>query len=678
MPVQAQHKPTPARFANAGLVIADALEAARIPENMAVSAAAEKYLVLDNPGGGYSGPMTFKRTEFLRRPMDCLHVDAGYSTVVVMGPAQTFKSTIGNGWFVHTIKCDPADTIMVMPDKDTLGDYVATQINKMIELSDALKARMLPTNNVHRKEFLDCTFFFKWPVKSQLRARPLPRYRVDDYDAFEMDIGGEGNVITLLTGRQATFEGYDVGYVNSSPALGALLGIEGLVARGTDEHWYVDCLYCLDPFDLCAISVLEYDKTGTAQDARESARVVCPECGGAHDQGQKSALMQSGRWVGHGERAISGGKDGELLPNRIASFRFDGKMGARSWPAIAEATRGAEITFERSQDETELKTVVNTWHGHNFKSRRDDLPPIDLEILTARAAAGTWKLGQVPPGVVCLTLAVDVQGAAFELLARGWFIGGESAIVDRYPIVALDDGMTRISPGTRPEHWQVLLAHGLWRRWPMAENPEITIGVLNMAVDTGGIDNTTANAYDWYASALHQGVPDTSITLIKGGNDPKAKLLPPATTETKTSKATGTGLNIELFVPNVHRFKDITDIRLRRPDRGPGYIGLPSDMPKAYLEELVAEEKVNGLWVRKEHTANETWDLLNYSDIALRRVFGNDLTFAELPDWARPQAIGKPAPAPPAGDETRDQAADQPARPRPPARRATLRQMRLG
>ena len=668
-------RPDSIRFAPAWPVIAAALDAARIAEPMSVSEAALRYVVLDNPGGGYSGPWNFDRAPYMRRPMDCLGVDSGYWLTAFMGPSQCGKSKIGDIWQLYSTLVDPADIIAVWPDKDIARSYVTSQINKMIRLSPELKARQLQTqsaDNIFSKEFVGSNWFHVWPVPAQLRTRPVPRFRVEDFELIPEDVGGEGGVIMLLTGRQTTFEGYEIGYVNSSPSRGKDKGIEALVATGTDERWYVDCPHCAAPFLLAFDNCLHFERGGTAADARESAAVACPDCGGLIDHADKGALMKTGRWVGEGQTAVTGGVEGELRDVRVASFRIDGLAGFASWGRIAELYRSAELTFEATQDEFDLRAVVNSRIGVNYRSRLAGAAPVSVDDLAARVLDGRHALGEVPAGVVCLTAAVDVQGNRFEVLVQGWAAGLESWIIDRFAIIALEGGTTAIDPARRAEHWGGLLQKVIWRRYPVAGSPERTVPIMTTAIDTGGADGVTDNAFAFWYTAHNAGVPPTGVTLIKGGNNPRARLLPPATVDAKRRAAKGAP-DAELFVPNVHRFKDIVDVRLRRTALGPGHIHLPRDMERRHLDEMVAEARENGVWIRPPGAANETWDLLVYNAVTMTRLGGSDTSLGWVPDWARAPVVDVIVPAD-AGD-TETAVAELP--PPPPPAKVRRRRARI-
>ncbi|HSF94833.1 MAG TPA: terminase gpA endonuclease subunit [Thermohalobaculum sp.] len=629
--------PEPARFADPAVILAEAFGQLRPPEKLTVSEAALKYRILDNPGGGYSGPWTFGPVPYLRRPMDCLAVESGYSWVAVMGGAQCAKSEIGNNWHLHTIICDPADMIFLGPDKSVVASYMVSQVNKMIRLTPEVRDRQFRfagADNIFQKQFRGCFLYAIWPVKSQLRARPVPRWRIDDYDAVDEDIEGEGNAMMLLEGRGVTFEGFTMGYVNSSPALGSERGIEAVVASGTDERWFVDCPQCETPFELEAERVLRFDRTDDPEDARASAHVACP-AGCVIEQPAKPALMKTGRWVGRGQHALPGGRvGGDLVEASTASFRFDGLMGFATWGKLAKLLRDAEITFERSQDEGELRAVYNTQLGKNYKSRLAGAEPVGASELELRAAGSDYEFGNVPPWCICLTAAVDVQGNRFEVEVIGWGEGWRSARVDRFPILALDDGETAIDPARHPEHWGVLLKRVIWRRYPVQGEPERSLPVMCTGLDTGGIEGVTDNAFAFWNTAIRAGVPPTGLTLIKGGNNPRARLLPTPTVDARRKGAKGDP-DPELFVPNVNRMKDIIDARLRRDRPGPGYMDYPRGFPREYLEETTAETKVGGLWTRPRGRANETLDLEVYNMTCATRLGGKDGSLAWVPDWAR-------------------------------------------
>lgn len=664
---------TPPAFADPGALVADVFAELRIPARVPISVANQNR-VLANPGA-YSGPWGDSPHDmrFTERAMDALATDSPYLEVVVQGPAQTAKSEVGNAWMYHTILHDAADILFVMPDREAVKKYVTTQLNKMLDANPLLRARQLSgasSDNINLKQFRGCDFFMLHPVGTTFRAQPFSRGRLDDYDEFDMDISDQGTALKLLYGRMGSFEmfGGQKIYVNSTPKLGDQKGIEALLPAGTNERWWVDCLQCGEPFELDTEHVLKFDNTGTAEEAEASAMVVGCSCGMPHKQREKRALMGTGRWVGRGQLAVprssnETGVEGELVVVRRLSQRWDGLMGMRSWASMARLRREAEIEFETKQDETDLKTHWQTVIGKNYVGREVGEPRVTEEVLVTRARASGYKLGEVPAGGVCLIAAVDQHANRFEVAVWAFGVGFRAWLIDRFAVLVIErDGRKApLKPFKRPEDWAVLHKEVLSRSYPMADGRPGRMKILNTAVDTGGLDNATDNAFQWWHSMVagdigsgRAPVPDTALTLIKGGNKPDRPLL--RTPEPDARRQVKGAPQALLYVPNVNRIKSIADTRLKIDDGGAGAIHFPSDtlplkrgqqlgelVAAPWISEMRCETKVGEQWVREPHQANETWDLYVYAYTVILRMGGGDASMAWVPEWARPPK-GAPAP----------------------------------
>ena len=397
---------------------------------------------------------------------------------------------------------------------------------------------------------------------------------------------------------------------------------------------------CGDPFEM-AWERLEFQRDGTALNAAASVYMGCPHCGGAHLQADKRALMHTGRWIGRGERAASGGKEGLLEPNATDSYWFDGTFGLAPWSTLARQFRTAELRFEEHQDEGPLKSFYQTKVGRNYVSRSSGDAPVTVDALTERARASGYRMGEVPDGVIAITMTVDLGVDRFSVMAVGHGVGNRAWIIDRFDILTLNDGVTKLEPFRRREHWSVLHEKVLSRTYPLQRDPSLRMKVFCTGLDTGGSDDATDNAYSWWHDMVtgsrregRAALPASAITLLKGGSRPNGRLLPTPTVDAKRQVK---GLpECELFVPNVNRMKDIADYRFRRPSPGPAYVDLPNDLTDKQLAELRAEEKVEGLWEKPEGVRNETWDLFVYSLVVMLRLVGLDQNLTRVPLWARP------------------------------------------
>lgn len=568
---------------------------------------------------------------FLAEIMDALS-DPETVEVGDMGPAQGGKSMIGEAWLGWTVDRASDPFLMVQPDKAAAEAFVKLRINELVRSVDVLKQALLPessADNMHLKLFKGMYVGAAWPVKSQLRQRPYCNVWADDFDAMPEDIEGEGGLLGLLDGRQTTFEGRETKLVSSSPAIEAG-GIEAFVESGTDERLHPRCPSCGERWEIDIRRDLKFDR-GTPDEAAESAHVVCGASGCILEPSARLALLRScAELPNRGFVAANGGAS-----RHRRTFRRDGLLAFTSWPKLARQQREAEIAWETRQDESLLRSYYNVKGGKNYRSRLSGEKPIAAKDLKKRREEN-WRLGTVPKGPKVILAVVDVQHDRFEVALLGFAAGRETWLVDRFAITVLDDGLTGVQPFVHKEHWKALLPL-FDRKAPMVEGAKVNVDqgkviepgtvvghapVMAVAVDTGGSDKSgdqaTEGAKFFFAAAVALGVHERRITLLKGGSNVNAQLMPPGQFADQKIRGGAKRRSARLWIPNVHKIKNIIDARLRRTEPGPGYIHLPGDLGTEILEEITAEEMVEGKW-KKRRTRNETWDHLVYGEAALLR-----------------------------------------------------------
>lgn len=540
------------------------------------------------------------------------------SEVDLMGPVQCGKSEIGNAFVGWSIEHDPADFMIVQPDKALAQDYVVRRIAPMIEKTPALKAQLLPgasADNIFLKQFKGMLLTTVWPVPAQLRARPIVRGWIDDFDQIAEDIDGQGSIDKLLAGRQTSHEGRDTKFISSSPNHEKGGKIEGRVEAATDERLKPICPSCNERVELDLMRDLKFDR-GSLELAEESVYVACPASGCALRPDDKRRLLDSLKGLPNYGFVAKYPERGK----RRRSFRVDGLLAFTSWPKLAREWREAEIEYDVRGNEAPMRAFVNTKAGKNYRSKLSGEKPIESKTLQARRDASSYISGTVPPGVKVVTIEVDVQAASFQLLARGWGEGLENWIIRRWSIDALNDGLTQVAPFRNPEHWAVLLplfAH----RWPLADGSD-GVPALCMSIDIGGGrldgDGALLGAKAFWHMAVAAGVHRNRITLLKGGSNPAGKLMPPAQFADQKLKGGGKRNGPRLWLPNVHAIKNMLDQWLRREKPGPLFVHLPSDLADEHIDEMTAEIVEGGKW-KKQRPRNETWDLLVYGYAAILR-----------------------------------------------------------
>lgn len=630
--------------------------------------------------------------------MDALS-DPEVAEVGLLGPAQGGKSTIGLAWTGWVVDTDPDPMLIGQPSQALAQNFVETRVNTMIGDTAAVKAKLSPdlnANNLWLKKFKGMFLYSVWPVAAQFAQRPVRYAWLDDYDQFPEDIDGQGSGISLVGGRDASFEGREKKFISSSPADDAGGKTEAFVAAGTDERQQPCCPHCGERWEVDLMRDLRFDDKGTADEAEASAHVVCGTGNGCvlEPEDRRALLASLTTLPARGFVAAN-----PRVSKRRRTFRVDGLLALTSWPKLARLWREAQIEWEVRQDESLLRTFVNTKGGKNYRSVLSGEKPIETEALKKRREQG-FMAGTIPAGVKVWAIQIDVQANRLECQAFGFGDNLEGWLLKRWSIDVLEDGLTSPAPFSHPEHSRVLLPL-FDMRLPLADGSDKSPPPLTLHLDIGGGgakgEGATEFAKSFWNAARALGIHASRITLTKGGSNPKQEpLMKRAGFADQKRRGGGKRNSAELWMSNPHRLKMIIDARLRRTDPGPGYIHLAGGkygggtlkvgvdeggsgrLLDHHVDEITAEELQKGKWV-KVRPRNETLDLLvaAYASI-LRPPFAQSRTHMR---WV-PAAYRVPDQAPPAGRTDGDAqaappqsaapvatpAAPAPAKPKPAAK----------
>lgn len=404
---------------------------------------------------------------------------------------------------------------------------------------------------------------------------------------------------------------------------------------------------------------LHYDKSpeGTPIDRRlaraeASAGLACPHCGSVLDEAQRVQMVSEGAFMHKGHTLdIKAGIIGDPEKNRTWGFWVHVIMSPQvGMGELARELEGALEHKERTGKSDKLKQVMVRTFGEAFEGA-GDAAGLDARALKERTKelAGPqddrvvygYRMGEVPPWVKYLTLAIDVGGSKFDILVRGWDTDRRSWVIDRRTVRQRlhSDGVLRdIAPSKVQADWQVL-EHEIERKYPLRDDPSRALPVACTVIDASD-GNVTWMAYE-FARRMDKKRWGTwrKVRCIKGSTSAKAEPLP--ATPTKISKD-HEGRTVEpvvtLHVLGVHKLKEQAVEDLAIEDHAPGAVYFPSNMPDKAYEELFNEVLVDGSWVR--NGPNETLDLLGYTEAArlLLQPDRDDIRWDDpdkRPVWAR-------------------------------------------
>lgn len=639
----------------------------RAPRRMPVAEAVHKYMHVPVGVGNYV-KWDPDLAPYVVEPMNCL-ASREYDAVIFVGPARTGK-TIGliDGWVVYNIVCDPSDMLIVQMTEEKAREHSKKRLARTFRVSPEVAKRLSPLrndNNVHDRTFLAGNYLkIGWPSINIMSSSDFKCVALTDYDRFPEDIDGEGDGFTLASKRTTTFMSAGMTLVESSPGreitntkwrrkspheAPPTTGILALYNRGDRRRWYWPCPHCGEYFQPAMEAMTGYRDEPDPVKASEAAHIECPHCNGIITADKKRELNGKGVWLREGlviDR--EGNITGEGRRSRIASFWMEGPAAAyQTWSQLVYKLLTAEQDYEATGSEETLRAVINTDWGRPYLPRAAS-EQRRADVLMQRAEDYGKRL--VPPKVRFLLASVDVQGGKkrrFVVQIIGYGENGERWLVDRYNIRQSlrcdENGETQpLHPGSYPEDWKLLITDVLEKTYPLQSSPSQRMPVLAMAVDSGGEDGVTDNAYKFWRQCRRDGL-GKRVYLIKGDSTKRQKIITrthPDNTDRSDRRADARG-EVPVYLLQTDLLKDQLSNNLERETPGAGYIHFPDWLGEWFYEELTYEERgTDGKWRKPGKGNNEAFDLFCYAHaVAILRGYEKIRDWEQPPAWAAAQDI---------------------------------------
>lgn len=260
-----------------------------------------------------------------------------------------------------------------------------------------------------------------------LRQRTV-RYAIeDDLDQFPDDLDGQGSPESMVDARLKVWRsrGLSKRLKISTPTIKGSSKI-GAACRTSDLRLYrLKCPHCGSRFKP------EWGDIQWPDGKPAEAHMVPPCCGVVVEHWQKLSMKLTDGW-------LSDEIDGEKAPRVLSEAEFQG-WRARMTASIRRAFHlsGIITRFQSWADMAigfvaalgdlnKLKTWTNLVLGDEFELKGGQP---DYELLK-ELKEQDWGVDQMPAGVLCVTLGVDVQGDGVYVEKVGWGPNGESWQLD--------------------------------------------------------------------------------------------------------------------------------------------------------------------------------------------------------------------------------------------------------
>lgn len=428
-----------------------------------VSEWADTNRMLSSKSAAEPGPWRTDRTPYLREIMDALSPSSSTEIIDFMKGAQIGGTECGNNWIGYVIDQAPGPMMAVQPTVDTAKRNSKQRIDPLIEESPCLRDKVKERrardsgNTVLAKEFPGGILVMTGANSAVgLRSMAARFLFLDEVDAYDSDVDGEGDPITLAMARQRTFPRRKTFRV-STPKLKGQSRIESGFEAGSQERYQVPCPHC------GVFQHLRFAQVVWPAGEPAKAQYKCEACEVAIPEHHKTWMLERGEWVADNPN------DG-----KHRSFHLSSLYSPVGWFSWGDAA----AMFERSQkDPALLKVFVNTVLGETWEER-GEAP--DDELLYGRKEP--YKIGAVQLGGLFLTAGVDVQADRLEIQIVAWGRNKESWLVD-YVVLP---GRT-----AEPKVWTDLTAL-LNTTYKHVSGVEMSI--MRMAIDSG---YATQEVYAW-------------------------------------------------------------------------------------------------------------------------------------------------------------------------------------
>lgn len=641
------------------------------PEKISTTECAERYRYVKSSEGGGKQRWSRDLTPYVVGPQEALD-DQRYRFVVIVGPGRTGKSLCGENHLLKRLRNGPStDVIIYMISTSDIADYADKEFRDFVSMHEEVHNRIRgypkesPANKRTFKRVGEQAVQLLPASPTKVRQKQAPFIWATEIDGYKPRVrdGFKDNIATRMQvyGNQAK------ALIESHPDCGWTSGIAPIWKDSTRGLWYWECPDCKgwsSPHPLAKKGLhmrLHIDRPDGLSDdelldhVEREAGLLCPHCGTVHDEQARIAMIGTGRWVFAGETIDEKGKvTGSPRESDTAGFWIHGTMSP--FIGIGELVRkyvAALVFFEKTRKPERLKEVMVKTLGEVYEGG-GDTKPVDPQALMQRPRGFHAKT--VTEQVRFITASVDVGGAKFDILLRGWDLEGRSWIIDRYTIV--QNGDRRISPPERQDDWLLLERFVLNRLTPIMDgNGEPTgmaLPVAAMAVDLQGSEGVTPKAREFSRLMSANGQTWGSwqkVRLIRGGSSKNAPEVPARGRKVSVDDE-GRAMKPEIFewTLNVDKLRFLEFERLAVEDDGPGAVYFGEGLPRAAFEELAGEQWQDGKWVR--HGNNETLDLLGYAEAARQMLkperstiqwFADEKGPARLPIWAKPVSVGENA-----------------------------------
>jgi phage terminase large subunit GpA-like protein len=530
-----------------------------------------------------------------------------YRRVVLITAAQSGKTDAMLDCIGARLDTRPTPIIYCGPSLDFVTNQFEPRLMELFDQAPTLSGKIARghKNKKTRKTVAGCQVRLAHAGSATaLKSSSAGLALVDELDQLLADVRGQGDPLSLIIARGDTFSDFVCG-IASTPSIGVgdvendpVSGLDfwkmappedlqspiwRLFQTGTRHHWAWRCIHCTE-FFIPRFAHLKWEsdevehKTTPAQ-ARRSAYVQCPSCGGVLTDADKPELNAGGVFVAPGQSIAA---DGEIIGEPPDSSTLSFWVSGLASPFVSFGQR-AETYLDavREASVEKIQVAINAGFGELFSVGGGDAPSWN-EVGECRSE---YKLGEIPKGVRVLIGSCDIQKNRIYYTIRGWGERATSWLVDCGVLYGETIG---------EEIWTDLAD---LIQAPVCGMP-LRLVLIDGGYRPGGVDELPLNRVYDFARQFPR-----LVRVTKGSSTVMRTPLVASNIEV-TRQGTAAKAGLKLLRLDTDYFKSWLFERIRRPQGQPGAWYLPHDASEDYCRQVVSEARVRLAsgrikWVRR-------------------------------------------------------------------------------
>ena len=352
----------------------------------------------------YPGPWDNSLTPQLVEPMNRLIPSSGFEELAFVKSVQA-GATAGllENWYAYIIKKAPGPILHVSANDKLLEKWTNKRFNPLIKscgLEDyisaqfVLKGQRRSGNTAFSKEFPGGSLdLVTANAPGGLRQDSIRYIGFDEVEGYKETLVKEGDPIEIALARASNWKHRKRVVYISTPGDELTSRIWPLFERGDRRHFHVPCPFCgtfqpLEWGDKESQSGMYWETKAGLLDGT-TIGYFCTKCRDLIRESHKYVMMNNGHWEAHAK----------TQQPRFTSYHMNNLINLmRTWESII-------LKYLKDKDDPEkYKAFVNLELG--LPSKETGTKPKLVADIRTRSS---YKIGEVPKGVLFLTCGVDVQ-----------------------------------------------------------------------------------------------------------------------------------------------------------------------------------------------------------------------------------------------------------------------------